>query len=120
MSFLLERILSVISSICNKYANDETKNKSPHDLLYDATRSTNAPINSIQLGSLSLMKCISELRQHGLVHEASASGGFHTADMYQQGIFKEHNLHQIRLQSIEITSSTDCKRSGISAQRLSH
>jgi hypothetical protein len=70
----------VFSSICNKYANDETKNKSQHDLLYDATRSTNAPINSIQLGSLSLMKCISELRQHGLVHEASASGGFNTAD----------------------------------------
>ena len=77
VSFPLERMLSVFSSICNKYANDETKKKSQNDLLYDAT---NEPINVIQLGSLSLMKCISELRQHGLVHEASASGGFYTAD----------------------------------------
>ena len=67
--FPLERMLSVFSSICNKYANGGTESA-------DAAASVGVDkeiyqdINVFQLGSISLMKCLSELRQHGLIHDA--------------------------------------------------
>lgn len=71
-SFPLERMLSVFSSICNKYANDDKKETSRNDMLFHITSGV---INISQLGSLSLMKCISELKQHGLINEASTFVG---------------------------------------------
>lgn len=70
-SFPLERMLSVFSSVCNKYAQngedvDTTRANHPSDTV-------NGTVNVARLGTTSLMKCLSDLRQCGLIHEASAS-----------------------------------------------
>jgi len=81
-SFPLERMLSVFSSICNKYAmekNDRihTHNNSSGD---DRDRDGGASINVSHLGNVSMMNCLSELRQHGHIQEASSSGSRNMGD----------------------------------------
>lgn len=75
-SFPLERMLSVFSSICNKYAVNKSNSKG----------SKNHPsenedgIDVSQLGNMSMINCLTELRCHGLIEEASNSAGKYIGD----------------------------------------
>jgi len=69
-------MLSVFSSICNKYAaNGSTSLDSKRDSFENG-----GGIDASRLGNVSLMNCLTELRQHGFIEEASNSAGKHIGD----------------------------------------
>jgi hypothetical protein len=70
-SFPLERMLSVFSSICNKYASKIVCNTADPGAPITLT---NDSIDTAHLGNLSLMRCLLELRHCGLLEEAASSG----------------------------------------------
>lgn len=81
-SFPLERMLSVFSSICNKYAVEKNDHIHTHNNPSggDHDRDGGASINVSHLGKMSMINCLSELRQHGHIQEASSSGSRNMGD----------------------------------------
>ena len=71
-SFPLERMLSVFSSICNKYASikarsDDAGSNVGNKLLPNRADVENRPINASHLGTISMMNTLSELRRQYLI-----------------------------------------------------
>mmetsp|Transcript_10900 Transcript_10900/g.20377 ORF Transcript_10900/g.20377 Transcript_10900/m.20377 type:complete len:832 (+) Transcript_10900:1-2496(+) len=72
-SFPFERMLSVFSSICNKYASKDVCDTVSTDG-DTMTKLRKDSVDTAHLGNLSLMRCLSELRHCGLLEESAASG----------------------------------------------
>lgn len=70
-SFPLERMLSVFSSICNKYASKLVCDSAGPGTI---TKLRAESVDTAHLGNLSLMRSLLELRHCGLLEEAASSG----------------------------------------------
>lgn len=75
--FPLERLLSVYSSICNKYAVKQEESVERQLMSYqqslDKSDDLGTPIDVNSLGNISLLTSLSELRQHGFIRELSSN-----------------------------------------------